>query len=85
MRQSFITTVKQMDPIDVLVLKAVHDHPDEWHPGAADSLANLLKCSTDEIVVSIDHLSELDCLLTHQYDQPHLKPFGKLLMKAVSG
>ena len=85
MRQSFITTVKQMDPIDVLVLKAVHNRPEEWHPGAADALAILLKCSTDEIVVSIDHLSELDCLPTHQYDQPHLKPFGKLLMKAVSG
>ena len=28
MRQSFIPTVKQMDPIDALVLKAVHDHPE---------------------------------------------------------
>jgi Abortive infection alpha len=85
MRQSLIASVKQMDPIDVLVLKAVHNHPEEWHPGAADALAVLLKCSADEIVVSIDHLSELDCLPTSQYVQPHLKPFGKLLMKAVSG
>jgi Abortive infection alpha len=47
MRQSFIATVKQMDPMDTLVLKAIHDHgPGEWHPSANLTLATQLKCST---------------------------------------
>src|SRR5580704_10526643 len=39
MRQSFIQTVKQMDPMDALVLKAVRDNGHTpWAPAAPDGI-----------------------------------------------
>ena len=86
MRQSFIATVKRMDPIDALVFKAIHDNgpATPWETSANVAIASKLKCSTDEIIVSIEHLAELGCIFRH-LDQPHVKPFGNLLMNAVSG
>jgi hypothetical protein len=46
MRQSFIRVVKQMDPIDALVLKAIRDQGGvNWEPAARDVIASILKCS----------------------------------------
>ena len=84
MRQSFIATVKRMDPIDALVFKAIHDNgPAPWQTVANVAIASKLKCSTDDIMVSIEHLAELGCVFLN-IDQPHLKSFGNLLMNAVS-
>jgi Abortive infection alpha len=84
MRQSFIQVVKQMDPIDALVLKAVRDSgPAPWTPSALDALARDLKCSIEEVTVTIDHLAELGCVVLN-YQNPHPKPFGNLLMNVVS-
>jgi hypothetical protein len=47
-------------------------------------LERQLKCSIDEAMVSIDHLAELGCVALN-YQNPHLKPFGTLLMNVVSG
>jgi hypothetical protein len=35
-------------------------------------------------MVSIEHLAELACIFGNS-DQAHIKPFGTLLMNAVSG
>ena len=88
MRQSFIATVKRMDPIDVLVFKAVCDNgPAQFFSGAPEAIASKLKCSTDEVRVSIEHLAELSCASPSlpSFDQPRMKPFGTLLMNIVSG
>ena len=84
MRQSFIQAVKQMDPMDALVLKAVRDKGGaSWNRPARDAIASKLKCSTDEVMVSIDHLAELACI-TGNFEQLHMQPFGILLMNVVS-
>ncbi len=75
MRQSFITTVKQMDPIDALVLKATHLNRET--PESA--IASKLTLSSDEIIVSVEHLANLNCI-TRNSDHPRVLPFGKLLM-----
>jgi Abortive infection alpha len=84
LRQSFIQTVKQMDPMDALVLKAICDNGRAiWKPPATDLISSKLKCSKDEIMVSIQHLAALDCIPPN-FDQPYMKPFGTLLMNVVS-
>ena len=77
MRQSFITAVKQMDPMDTLVLKAVRDSRGLWGQAARDAIAKLL-------LVSIDHLAELACIAGN-FEQLRMQPFGTLLMNVVSG
>jgi hypothetical protein len=63
MRQSFIATVKRMDPIDVLVFKAVCDNgAEQFLSGAPEAIASKLKCSTDDVRVSLEHLGELSCV-----------------------
>jgi hypothetical protein len=77
-----------MDPIDVLVFKAVCDNgPAQFLSGAPEAIASKLKCSTDEVRVSIEHLGELACVTPSfpSFDQPRMKPFGTLLMNVVSG
>jgi Abortive infection alpha len=90
MRQSFITTVKQMDPIDALVLKAVHVNGSQaWQANGRDVIASKLNCAREEVLVSFEHLAELDCIsFTDSAGpriQPYIKPFGILLMNVVSG
>src|SRR5579863_2694314 len=50
-------------------------------------LARKLNCSTDEVLVSFNHLAELDCVSfmdsTGPRIQPYMKPFGTLLMNVV--
>jgi hypothetical protein len=82
-RQSFIQTVKQIDPMDALVLKAIRDTGPEAYT-TAHELERQLKCSMDEVMVSIDHLAELGCVALN-YQNPQMKPFGTLLMNVVSG
>jgi hypothetical protein len=90
MRQSFIQAVKQMDPMDALVLKAVHQAGStSWEPTRRDWVASKLKCSTDEVIVSFAQLNRLDCISMDQGGmrpkvEPSMRPFGTLLMNVVS-
>jgi Abortive infection alpha len=85
MRQSFIATVKQMDPIDVVILKAIYENgTSPWQESAHAVLGRKLELSVDEIRVSIKHLDRLDCISGNS-DAPYTVPFGKLLMNVVSG
>jgi hypothetical protein len=92
MRQSFIQAVKQMDPMDALVLEAIRDNGNAtWNTNGRDVIARKLKCSTDEVLVSFGHLYELDCIFfqdvgpTGPRIQPYMMPLGTLLMNVVSG
>ena len=81
MRQSFIQTVKQLDPIDALVLQAIPR--DIVTAIDREAIASKLNCSTDEVTVSFEHLVALGCIFLG--DRPYFKPFGTLLMNVVSG
>jgi Abortive infection alpha len=90
MRQSFVQVVKQMDPIDAVVLKAIRDNGNAtWNINGRDVIAHKLGYSADEILVSFGHLAEMDCIYfmdsTGARIQPFLKPLGSLLMNVVSG
>jgi hypothetical protein len=88
MRHSFIQAVKQMDPIDALVLKEVPDPlAHSWTEQVRDAIARKLGCSNEEVIVSFQHLGELDCIYfqNNAGAQIMLKPFGTLLMRVVSG
>jgi Abortive infection alpha len=81
MRQSFIQVVKQMDPMDALVLKAI---PRDFQTAIYhEAIASKLNCSTDDVQVSFDHLLALDCIVLG--DRSYLKAFGTLLMNVLSG
>jgi Abortive infection alpha len=90
MRQSFIQAVKQMDPMDALVLKAVREAGGtSWEPNRRAWVASKLKCSTDEVIVSFAHLNRLDCISADVGGpaakvEPAMRPFGTLLMNVVS-
>jgi hypothetical protein len=89
LRQSFIQAVKQLDPMDALVLKAIRENVREvWKPNGLDALASKFNCSGDEVRVSFEHLFDLDCIDFRDNGgprlTPYLKPFGALLMNVVS-
>jgi hypothetical protein len=89
MRQSFVRAVKQMDPMDALVLKAIRDNGGQtWRPSGRDVVARKLNYTNDEVTVSFEHLAELDCISfqdTGPRIHPNMKPFGTLMMNVVSG
>jgi Abortive infection alpha len=90
MRQAFIPAVKQMDPMDTVVLKAIYANGAQvWHANGRDVIASKLNCSTEEVLVSFNNLAELDCIGFIDNGgppiQPLMKPFGTLLMKVVTG
>jgi Abortive infection alpha len=90
MRQSFIHTVKQMDPMDALVLDAVRENGNEtWNTNGRDVIARKFSCAHEEVIVSLQHLFDLDCIFFRDDGgpriQPYMKPFGTLLMNVVGG
>jgi hypothetical protein len=90
MRQAFVETAKQMDPMDALVLEAIRKNTtSQWIPSGVQVVAISLSCSFDEVNVSFQHLDKLGCVYfmdnTGPCVMPYLSPFGKLLTNVVSG
>jgi hypothetical protein len=90
MRQAFVETVKQMDPMDALVLGTMPRAREAavWDD-AVGPLSTIFVCEQDEVRVSFEHLAKLNCI--NFVDdlgarvRPYLTPFGKLLTNVVSG
>lgn len=86
-RQSLISTVRQMDPFDVLVFKAVADNgAANWTPNGRDSIAARLQKSADEVLVSFNNLERLNCIVFVREPKidPLVSPLGKLLIRAIA-
>jgi hypothetical protein len=87
-RQSLITTVKQMDPVDVLVFQAIAANPSaSWTPSGRDYIKERLQRSQEEVLVSFDNLERLNCIRfagSGPKINPILMPLGTLLMRAVA-
>jgi hypothetical protein len=83
MRQSFVETVKQMDPMDALVLEVIRKN---GKPIGLQAVVTLLSCSRDQAIVSFEHLAKLDCVsfMDSERFTPYLTPFGKLLTNLLS-
>jgi hypothetical protein len=90
MRQAFVETVKQMDPIDALALEAIRKNGGEqWQPTGVQVVVASLSCSREEVIVSFQHLAKLDCIdfmdRTGSRFNPYLTAFGNLLTNVVRG
>lgn len=79
-RQSFITAVKQMDPLDALVLTRLRSSNQLLTPEFKGELSSTLKVSSDEIDVSAENLARLNCLSGSP--TRYFTPFGRELLRA---
>jgi Abortive infection alpha len=88
-RLSFITTLKQMDPLDAKILEALYDHSPggfaRHNTNGRDVLSNELAVSHDEVLVSFGNLERLNCLGFGDRSKidPLISPLGKLLIEAL--
>jgi hypothetical protein len=80
-RLSFIATLKQLDPLDALCLRAIGEGKSngavDWHPVLIARFAS----SADEIQVSLEKLVELQLLKIVGHHR--LSPLGRLFLAAV--
>jgi hypothetical protein len=90
-RQRFIEALKQMDPLDALVLRQVYEMPSVMAPTVAAFLAGSLKTREGQIEVSFENLHRVGCMpsmnipgLLSQPASMHLTAFGRELMDALS-
>lgn len=74
-RLSFIEAVKQMDPLDALVLQA-YNVTTTHVPNGRNYLANFLKRTEDEIEVSFDHLKKIGVLADGAGRDTSINPFA---------
>jgi hypothetical protein len=87
---SLIELLKQMDPVDTLVLQqlvASRDSlPSVPSNDLAESLAKRLEVSRDEAFWSLEHLHELGCLAQspNNFPRPGASAKGRLLIRVVS-
>jgi Abortive infection alpha len=85
-RLSFITAVKQFDPLDALVLKELHVQSGQLAPNSRDVLAHSLQRSPNEIEVSAQNLHMLRCVQNSQgWSTFYITSYGRELMRVCSG
>jgi Abortive infection alpha len=88
-RLSFITTLKQMDPLDARVLEALYGiYPAGFGQGmnGRDQLSQQLSVTHDEVLVSFGNLESLNCVgfsLERPKISPIITPSGRLLIEAL--
>ena len=93
-RADLISTLKQLEPLDVIVLNAVYDASGtQFAPNARDNLAQRFSVTSDEMTVCFQNLERLECFIRRGdqpperlmvRENPSLGPRGRLLMQAVS-
>ncbi len=86
-RASIIDALKKMDPLDARVLKAVSANPSgNWTPTGRDNIASALGVVREEVLVSFENLTKLECLswpASGPHINPILAPLGRLITQAV--
>ncbi len=89
-RLSFVTTLRQMDPLDARVLQALYDIYPAGFPNQSngrDALSEQFRVSMDEVLVSFLNLEKLNCLGFSINDTPKISPMisptGRLLVEAL--
>jgi Abortive infection alpha len=86
-RQSLISTVKEMDAFDAQVLKLIAEHGGgAWTPtNGRDEIVRRLQVPPDDVVVSLDNLFRLNLIMgPTPIINPYLAPLGHLLMRAIA-
>lgn len=92
-RADLVMTMKQLEPLDAAVLRAVYETQTAFSPNARDELARRFDVSEPEITVSFQTLERIGCFVPSDTAVPNLggirinpslAPRGRLLMQAVS-
>jgi Abortive infection alpha len=92
-RADLISTLKQLEPLDAIVLNTVHEGPrSQFRPNVRDHLAQKFSVTSDEMTVCFQNLEKLGCFIRRGdqppesplvQENPNLGPRGRLLMLAV--
>jgi hypothetical protein len=90
-RPSIIELLKQLDPLDALVLQKLSEN-ENYQPNARDAFAGLFKVSMDAVMVSFENLVRLRCVSWHASNtisgtsaNVALTSTGRVLMQSVRG
>jgi hypothetical protein len=85
-RLSFIETLRRFDPLDVLVLKTRHDAGNiAPQTNATEFVATTLRVPTEEVMISIQNLTELKCMASvNTPTNIFVTPYGRGLLRACS-
>jgi hypothetical protein len=84
-RYSFIETLKQFDPLDVILLKARYERQGDLSPNPREFMVNHLQKSVDEIQVSMVNLERGRCVfLAGSNPEFDLTPYGRELILACA-
>lgn len=82
-RQSLISVLKQMDPLDALVLEKLWEmQGTALTPNGRDFLASMLGYLPEDILVSFSNLKRLECISGAEVN-PVMAPLGRVLLRAV--
>lgn len=81
-RKSFVAAVKERDPLDARVFRALGESPG---PLRQTQMAPALQVSSDEVFVSLQNLHRIGCMAGAPESglQISLGPFGSLLYRAL--
>jgi hypothetical protein len=86
-RQNIIETLKQLEPLDALILEVVFDQQGAaWTLSGRDYLAKRFGIQQEEVLVSFENLRRLGCISFPQAGamiNPIAAPMGQLLIRAV--
>lgn len=85
-RLSFMDALRRFDPLDALILRTRDEITGELSPNSVQFLERRLEVSSDEIVISIQNLTRLDCFMSPTGGLANfvITPFGRGLLRAVS-
>jgi Abortive infection alpha len=86
-RQSLISTVKEMDAFDALVFNLIAEHGGGQWTNGRDEMASKLQVPMDDVLVSLHNLGRLSLISyvgSPPYIDPFLAPLGNLLIRAIA-
>jgi Abortive infection alpha len=86
-RQTLISTVKEMDAFDALVFDVITKNGGSgWTNTAGDAITGLLVSTRDEVAVSLHNLLRLNLIASAapSFNSVSLAPLGNLLMRAIA-
>lgn len=81
-RNSFIDILKQLEPLDALILQTIEATPGNYMPDAGSFLASTLKRPQDHIMLGLENLANLRLV---DLSSTRLSTLGRVFFRAVSG
>jgi hypothetical protein len=86
-RFRFIATLKEMDPIDALILRERYNNPGELSPDVTQYMSNRFRRARDEIEISADNLVRLACFCFPSSNRINfsMTAYGRELVAVCSG